>query len=77
MCASFARRCKIILVCIAVTGAAIDLKTPVFAGTVSSTDTYAGDVNGLALPEGTFILLNYSRYAHADTFINTPQYVSH
>jgi hypothetical protein len=37
---------------------------------VSSTDTYAGDVNGLALPTGTFIFLDYNRYIHADAVIN-------
>jgi hypothetical protein len=51
---------------------AIGSKNPAFAGSVSSTDTYAGDVNGLALPEGTFIFLNYNRYIHGDAFFNTP-----
>src|SRR5262249_28293728 len=45
-------------------------KNPAYAGSVSSTDTYAGDINGIALPEGTFIFLDYNRYIHADNFAN-------
>jgi hypothetical protein len=50
---------------------AIGDKNPAFAGSVSSADPYAGDVNALALPEGTFIVLDYNRYIHADDFVNT------
>lgn len=42
-----------------------------FAGSVSSTDTYAGDVNSIGLPSGTVIVLDYVGYQHADAFVDS------
>ncbi|MGA7326092.1 MAG: hypothetical protein WBX25_16805 [Rhodomicrobium sp.] len=71
MHAALSRRWRIALATIVLIGATIGLKIPVFAGTIWDTETYAGDVNALALPEGTFIVLDYNSYRHADAFINT------
>jgi hypothetical protein len=43
--------------------------TSAFAGSDNSSDTYAGDVNGLALPAGTFLVLNYTGYRHSDEYV--------
>jgi hypothetical protein len=42
--------------------------TGAFAGSDNSSDTYAGDVNGLALPAGTFLVINYTGYRHSDEY---------
>src|SRR5258706_15490957 len=42
--------------------------TSAFAGSDNSSDTYAGDVNGLALPACTFLVLNYTGYRHSDEY---------
>jgi hypothetical protein len=67
---TFSKRWRVILASIALTSAVTGPTIPVFAGSISSDDYYAGDVNGLALPEGTFIVLDYNQYAHADAVIN-------
>ena len=71
MSGNLSRAWKVLLATIALLGCTIGLKIPVFAGTISDTVTYAGDVNSLALPEGTFVVVNYNRYVHADAFVNT------
>src|SRR5262249_50910561 len=42
------------------------------AGSVFTTDTWAGDTNGLALPEGTLVFLDYNRYFQSDVFNVAP-----
>jgi hypothetical protein len=46
--------------------------TSAFGGSDNSSDTYAGDVNGLALPEGTVLAIEYLGYRHSDQYITTP-----
>jgi hypothetical protein len=41
------------------------------AGSDNSSDTYAGDVNSLALPPGTFIALEYLGYRQGDEYITS------
>lgn len=41
------------------------------AGSDRGGDTYAGDYSGGSLPTGTFAVLEYLRYAHADAFVHT------
>jgi hypothetical protein len=43
-----------------------------YAGSDNSSDTWAGDVNGLALPPGTFLAIDYTGYRHADAYITSP-----
>ncbi|HZV20301.1 MAG TPA: hypothetical protein VE986_02025 [Hyphomicrobiales bacterium] len=38
----------------------------------NSSDTWAGDVNAIALPEGTFLAIDYFGYRHGDAYITTP-----
>jgi hypothetical protein len=45
------------------------LQAPAYAGSDNSSDTWAGDVNGLALPTGTFIAIDYSGYRHSDEYV--------
>jgi hypothetical protein len=42
-----------------------------FAGSDNSSDTYAGDVNSLGLPAGTFIVLEYLGYRQGDEYVTT------
>jgi hypothetical protein len=44
-----------------------------YAGSDNSSDTWAGDVNGLALPAGTFIALDYTGWRHSDAYITGAQ----
>lgn len=53
-------------------GAAICIEGPARAASINTTDTYAGDVNAIALPEGTFIYLQYFGYQHSDEYITSP-----
>jgi hypothetical protein len=69
---TFSKRWRVLLASAALIGATICPKSSVFAGSDKSEDTYAGDVNAIALPEGTFIFLQYFKYIHGDSFINTP-----
>jgi hypothetical protein len=39
-----------------------------YAGSDNSSDTWAGDVNGLALPSGTFIAIDYTGWRHSDQY---------
>jgi hypothetical protein len=43
--------------------------TAAYAGSDNSSDTWAGDVNGLALPPGTFIAIDYTGWRHGDEYI--------
>jgi hypothetical protein len=43
--------------------------TAAYAGSDNSSDTWAGDVNGIALPTGTFLAFDYTAYVHGDKFI--------
>jgi hypothetical protein len=43
--------------------------TAAYAGSDNSSDTWAGDVNGLALPSGTFIAIDYTGWRHSDAYI--------
>jgi len=43
--------------------------TAAYAGSDNSSDTWAGDVNAIALPAGTFIALDYTGYRHSDAYI--------
>ncbi len=45
--------------------------TPAIAGSDRGGDTYAGDYSGGSLPNGTFAVLEYLRYVHADAFVDT------
>jgi hypothetical protein len=38
--------------------------TAAYAGSDNSSDTWAGDVNGIALPTGTFIAIDYAGWRH-------------
>jgi hypothetical protein len=40
-----------------------------YAGSDNSSDTWAGDVNGIALPPGTFIAIDYTGWRHSDQYI--------
>jgi hypothetical protein len=40
-----------------------------YAGSDNSSNTWAGDVNGIALPPGTFIAIDYTGYRHSDTYV--------
>jgi hypothetical protein len=40
------------------------------AGSVGSSDTWAADVNSIALPAGTFIVLDYTGYHHESEFVS-------
>jgi hypothetical protein len=40
------------------------------AGSVSSSDTYAGDVSVIAVPEGSFLLVDYAGFRHGDGFVD-------
>jgi hypothetical protein len=51
---------------------AIGSEDSALAGSVFVTDTWAGDANGLALPEGTLVFLDYNRYIHNDVFNVAP-----
>src|ERR1700739_4343913 len=60
------------LVAVALIGTIAGAHTPVFAGSDHTTDTYAGDYQSISLiPPGTFTVLQYLRYAHADAFVDT------
>jgi hypothetical protein len=43
-----------------------------YAGSDNSSNTWAGDVNGIALPPGTFIAIDYTGYRHSDTYVTSP-----
>jgi hypothetical protein len=58
----------------AVAGAAMllgaaGMQTSAFAGSDNSSDTWAGDVNGIALPTGTFLAIDYMGYRHDDEYV--------
>jgi hypothetical protein len=38
-------------------------------GSDNSSDTWAGDVNGIALPPGTFIVIDYTGWRHSDQYL--------
>jgi hypothetical protein len=60
------------LAAVALIGTISGAHTPAFAGSDNTTDTYAGDYESISLlPPGTFVVLQYLRYAHADAFFNT------
>jgi hypothetical protein len=43
-----------------------------FAGSDNSSDTYAGDYQGMALPTGTFLAIDYAGFRQSDQYITTP-----
>jgi hypothetical protein len=45
-------------------------RAPAVAGSVSSSDTYAGDVSVIAVPEGTFLAVNYTGFRNGNQFID-------
>jgi hypothetical protein len=47
-------------------------RTPALAGSDNSSDTYAADINGLVLPPGTFLAIEYLGYRHGDSYVTTP-----
>jgi hypothetical protein len=47
-------------------------QNPAFAGSDNSSPTYAGDINALALPSGTFVVMEYLGYRHADEYVTSP-----
>jgi hypothetical protein len=46
--------------------------TAAYAGSDNSSNTWAGDVNGIALPPGTFLAIDYTGYRHSDEFVANP-----
>src|SRR6516165_10824293 len=54
-----------------VTGFVTEWGGRALAGSDYSSNTYAGDVNSLALPAGTFIALEYLGYRQGDEYITT------
>jgi hypothetical protein len=49
----------------------VGANAPASGGSDRSSDTYADDYSGGSLPEGTFAVLQYLRFAHADAFFDT------
>ena len=55
----------------AVAGSIIGCASTAFAGSDNSSDTYAGDVNGIALPAGTFLAIEYLGWRDSNTYVTT------
>lgn len=52
-------------------GSIVGWHAPAIAGSDNSSDTYAGDYEGGSLPTGTFLVLQYLGYSHADAFVDS------
>lgn len=53
-------------------GSVVGLQTSAFAGSDNSSDTWAGDIPAIQLPEGTFLAIDYTGYRHSSDYITTP-----
>ncbi len=56
---------------LACTGMLLGSMASALAGSDNSSNTYAGDVNGLALPTGTFLAIDYLGYRHGDFYVTS------
>ncbi len=55
----------------ALAGSVIGFSDSAFAVSDNSSDTYAGDVNGIALPSGTFLAIQYLGWRDSDTYVTS------
>ena len=64
-------RWRAVVAAAAFAGSVIGCASAAFAGSDNSSDTYAGDVNGIALPAGTFLAIEYLGWRDSNTYVTS------